>query len=323
MDSYPTIHFFPAHRQDQLKAEIFMSCNLGQNVLDCQAPACTEMWSGVELAEVSLSPLDTILCSNERLSGHFGDQPVLFCCRKEESVVFPEHLQLNLPNLIRFVLRHGASALKLETGLSICSKTCIHSNLASTSHTIQTLQRNTRQISEAIVVLRRFVAAKKVAAKSSNRRSEHAAPCLWNLSCFAGRSVDVFFSTNVAPFALCVKETEFSLLFCRSMKELRARAQDGADREALVSEYRTVQNYMDILNRKAQRRKMQLSSARQLHSSLLASQGPYIEKHKLSGILKRYKKYQEQMKRRFKREVSGMDEASGAKGQSDVARDKF
>ena len=75
--------------------------------------------------------------------------------RKDESVVFPTHLEMTLPNLIQFVLRYGTSALKLETGLSICSKTCIQNNLDSTSKNIQVLRQYITQIRQAIVAIRK------------------------------------------------------------------------------------------------------------------------------------------------------------------------
>ena len=49
---------------------------------------------------------------------------------------------------------------------------------------------------------------------------------------------------------------------------------------------------------------MQLTSARQLYSTLQTSQGPFIEKDKLSAIVKRFQEYQNQVQWQFRQEVS-------------------
>lgn len=73
-----------------------------------------------------------------------------FFSRKAESVTFPDHLHKTLPNLVQFILRYGTGALKLETGLSICSKSCIQSNMGSTAATIFQLRSNVQKWTQQV-----------------------------------------------------------------------------------------------------------------------------------------------------------------------------
>ena len=65
-----------------------------------------------------------------------------------------------------------------------------------------------------------------------------------------------------------------------------------------------VQDYIAVLKRRLKRREMQLISARQLHNTLHTARGPFIEKHKLSAIVKKFQEYQQQVKQQFKQGIT-------------------
>ena len=72
----------------------------------------------------------------------------------------------------------------------------------------------------------------------------------------------------------------------------------------LMVQIKILQDYIAVLKRKLKRREMQLTSARQLYGALQTSQGPFIEKHKLSAIVKKFQEYQVQVQRQFKQDIS-------------------
>ena len=78
----------------------------------------------------------------------------------------------------------------------------------------------------------------------------------------------------------------------------------------LMVQIKILQDYIGVLKRKLKRREMQLTSARQLYSALQTSQGPFIEKHKLSAIVKKFQEYQEQVQRQFKQDISSKRQSS-------------
>ena len=66
-------------------------------------------------------------------------------CRKSDSIVFPDSEPKTLPNLIRFVLSHATSDLRLDTLLDVCNKQCLNYNKAKISYSLQKLQKRSRR----------------------------------------------------------------------------------------------------------------------------------------------------------------------------------
>ena len=59
---------------------------------------------------------------------------------------------------------------------------------------------------------------------------------------------------------------------------------------------------------------MQFASARQLYHALHTAQGPFIEKHKLSAIVKKFQEYQKQVKQQFKQNSQRQNEGNALDG---------
>ena len=104
-----------------------------------------------------------------------------------------------------------------------------------------------------------------------------------------------------------------SIAIFRSLHELEATLEQSeyssqtsktTKQTNLMVQIKILQDYIAVLRRKLKRREMQLTSARQLYSALQTSQGPFIEKHKLSAIVKKFQEYQEQVQRQFKQDIS-------------------
>lgn len=69
---------------------------------------------------------------------------------KAESIPYPPHLPLTLPNLIQFV-RHAAGP---TADIGVCSRTCIHTNLRTVSISLSKLQTERSRLVRAIYRLR-------------------------------------------------------------------------------------------------------------------------------------------------------------------------
>ena len=99
------------------------------------------------------------------------------------------------------------------------------------------------------------------------------------------------------------------LLLNRSLHEVEALLEQSenpsetseTDRQTtIMMQIKMLQDYIAVLKRRLKRREMQLTSARQLHNALHTAQGPFIEKHKLSAIVKKFQEYQQHLKQQFK-----------------------
>ena len=160
----------------------------------------------------------------------------VYCfCRKTESVSFPDHLAKTLPNLLQFILRYATPELRLQTSLSICSRTCIHNNLQSSSQRIQELHIEIHNISKHLSDLNQKLESLQQGGVEEDSDLEHTKP---------------------------VHKAKVDL----------------------------IKDHTYLLLGQLRRRQLQLGSARHLHQALLTSQGLFIDKHKLTGIIKQHEK---------------------------------
>ncbi len=156
--------------------------------------------------------------------------------RKDDSVAFPDNLAKTLPNLIQFVLHYASNSLKLQTGLGICSRSCIKNNLDRTPSTVQFLRHDIQRLKLRI---------KKIS-----------------------HSLDI----------------------------LQQRLSTAKDDSQIASKMKAVSQYITVVKGRLKRREIQLNSALRLHSVLFTSHSPFIEKHKLSAIVRRFQEHQGQIK---------------------------
>ena len=75
--------------------------------------------------------------------------------------MFPDHISKTLPNLIQFVLRHGAVDLRIGTAVDICARPCIRNNLQSVRREISKLRRRKFAITRRIMGLNHLREANK------------------------------------------------------------------------------------------------------------------------------------------------------------------